>query len=259
MHPGMSRDVLVVDDEPELRAATVEYLQAFGLTAIGAGSAEEARRLLTQHDVGLVLLDVNLPGANGFDLCREIRSRSETPIIFVSARGGDDDQILALSIGGDDYLTKPFSLALLLAKVRRMLDRAAADVPTRSADYDDGWLRVDAASGRTWVDGSEVALKAMEDRLLRYLVARQGEVVTKAEIFEQVWREPLTSDGTLTVHIRRLRTKIEPDPDQPRYIRTVWGRGYLFEGRADTGLDGLDGPDATDRFGRTDTTDGAGP
>lgn len=227
-------DVLVVDDEADLRSATVEYLHAFALTAVGVGSAEEARQLLRNAPVGLVLLDVNLPGATGFDLCREIRAHSSTPIIFVSARGGDDDQILGLSIGGDDYLTKPFSLALLLAKVRRMLDRAATGAaPTPARGYADSWLRVDEVSGRTWVDGREVVLKAMEDRLLRYLVTRQGEVVTKAEIFEHVWDEPLTSDGTLTVHIRRLRTKIEPDPDRPRYIRTVWGRGYLFEGRQD--------------------------
>lgn len=219
-------DVLVVDDEDELSSATVEYLRAFGLSAVAVGSAEAARDVLAAHDIGVVLLDVNLPAMNGFELCRAIRATADTPIVFISARGGDDDQILALSIGGDDYVTKPVSLAVLLAKVRRILARAA---PAEPAGFDDGWLRVDASSGRTYVDGREVPLKTMEDKLLRYLVSRTGEVVTKAELFEHVWEEPITSDGTLTVHIARVRAKIERTPDQPRYIRTVWGRGYLFD------------------------------
>lgn len=222
----MAYDVLMVDDEAELSEATVEYLRAFGLLATWVASAEAAREVLASHHVRLVLLDVNLPAQNGFELCRSIRTRGDTPIIFVSARGGDDDQILALSIGGDDYVTKPFSLAVLLAKVRRMLDRQG---PSPATGYDDGHLRIDTTTGRTWVAGREVVLKAMEDKLLRYLSGRAGHVVTKADIFAHVWEEPVTSDGTLTVHIRRIRAKIEPDPDHPRYIKTVWGRGYLFE------------------------------
>jgi len=222
----MRYDVLMIDDEAELCDATVEYLRGFGLSATAVGSAEAAGEVIASDDVGVVLLDVNLPGMNGFEFCRSLRAHSDTPIVFISARGGDDDQILALSIGGDDYVTKPYSLAVLLAKVRRILDRTASAAPQ---GFDDGWLRVDEASGRTWVDGREVVLKAMEDRLLRYLVSRTGEVVTKAELFQHVWEEPITSDGTLTVHIARVRAKIEPDPERPSYIRTVWGRGYLFD------------------------------
>ena len=223
----MQHDVLVIDDETELAEACADYLRAYGLVADTRGDAESALEWLRRHDTRLVLLDVNLPGASGFDLCRRLRVTTEVPILFISARGGEDDEILALSIGGDDYLTKPFSLALLLAKVQRMLARTRPSAGEE--DFNDGWLRVDAQAGRTYVDGAEVHLKAMEDKLLRYLVARQGEVVTKAELFDHVWGEPLTSDGTLAVHVRRVRARIEPDPDQPVYIRTVWGRGYLFE------------------------------
>ena len=219
-------DVVMVDDETDLSAPTVEYLSGFGLRTIAVETAEAAGDLVRANEVGVVLLDVNLPGRNGFEFCRELRAHSNVPIVFISARGSDDDQILALSIGGDDYITKPFSLAVLFAKVRRILDRTT---PRARPGFDDGWLRVDAATGRTWVNGAEVRLKAMEDRLLRYLVDRAGEVVSKADLFEHVWEEPITSDGTLTVHIARVRAKIEPDQERPRYIRTVWGRGYLFD------------------------------
>ncbi len=219
-------DVLIVDDELELAEATAEYLSAFGLSAHHVPSAEDA--LAYDEPVGVILLDVNLPGMNGFAFCRAVRAKASTPIIFTSARTGDDDQILALSVGGDDYVTKPFSLAVLLAKVRRALDRGGA--PVAPQGFDDGRLRVDEAMGRTWLDGDELHLTTIEDRLLRHLVANRGRVVTKQDIIDAVWGDPFTSDGTLTVHIRRLRGRIEPDPDNPIYIKTVWGRGYLFEG-----------------------------
>lgn len=231
---NVHHDVLVVDDETALAQASVEYLQAFGISATAVDSAEAARQHLADGNTcSLVLLDVNLPGMNGFTFCRDLRARARTPIVFISARGGEDDQILALSIGGDDYLTKPFSLALLKAKVERMLARASDSEPTPATTdgYRDDWLHVDAATGRTWVGGKEVQLKAMEDKLLRHLVAHRGRVVTKAELFDHVWQDTFVGDGTLSVHVRRLRSKIEPDPDHPIYLRTVWGRGYLFEGR----------------------------
>ena len=184
-------------------------------------------RGLEQDAPGVILLDVNLPGMNGFAFCRQVRAKVATPIIFISARTGDDDQILALSVGGDDYITKPFSLSVLLAKIRRALARGGG--VGDSADFDDGRLRVEDASGRVWLDGAELHLTTTEDRLLRHLVRHRGKVSTKQEIIDEVWGEPFTSDGTLAVHIRRLRGRIELDPDQPRYIKTVWGRGYLFE------------------------------
>ena len=220
-------DVLIVEDEVALALATSEYFEASGLTTHRCGSAEDALAHLARSSAAVVVLDINLPGMNGFAFCRAVRAAADVPIIFVSARGGDDDQILALSVGGDDYVTKPVSLAVLLAKVRRALERRTAHVD--SEGFDDGHLRVDDASGRTWLGGSELHLTVIEDRLLRYLVRHRGRVSAKHDIIDDVWGEPFTSDGTLTVHIRRLRSRIEPDPERPTYIKTVWGRGYLFE------------------------------
>lgn len=226
----MHYDVLMVDDEQPLAASTTEYLAAFGLSAAYVTSAEDAEVFLARNEADLVLLDINLPGASGFEFCRWLRARSDTPLVFLSARGADDDQVLALSIGGDDYVRKPYSLGVLLAKVRRILERRRAAVGRgAAAGYDDGWLRVDETTDRVYVDGAEITLTAMEHRLLRFLIDNAGRVLTKQELFEHVWPEAIASDGTLTVHIRRLRTKIERDPDQPRYIQTSWGRGYHFE------------------------------
>lgn len=222
--------VLMVDDEAELATSTTEYLSVFGLDASHVGTAEGARAFLRRNPVDLILLDINLPDGSGFQLCRELRAggkHQHTPIIFLTARQADDDEILALSIGGDDYVRKPYSLAVLLAKVRRTLSRrTVAAGPTA---YDDGRLKLEG--GRAFIDGQEITMTAMEYRLLDHLVANQNNVVSKADLFENVWQEPFTSDGTLSVHIRRLRRHIEPDPDDPTYIKTVWGRGYLFQGQ----------------------------
>lgn len=229
----MSVDVLMVDDEVELAQSTTEYLAAFDLSADHVSTGEAALEFLRTNEVGVLLLDINLPGMNGFELCRALRKSSDMPIVFLSARAADDDQVLALSIGGDDYIRKPYSLGVLLAKVRRILQRVEAASAQRSGPgYDDGWLRIDQQTNRVYVDGAEVALTAMEYRLLRYLAGNAGRVLSKQDIFEHVWPEAIASDGTLTVHIRRLRTKVERDPEQPRYIQTAWGRGYLFEARS---------------------------
>ncbi|MFY9263279.1 MAG: response regulator transcription factor [Actinomycetaceae bacterium] len=222
--------VLMVDDETELAASTVEYLAAFGLKATYVTTAEKARIFLRRNPVDLILLDINLPDGSGFQLCRELRAGSKhanTPIIFLTARQTDDDEILALSIGGDDYVRKPYSLAVLLAKVRRMLARRT--VTTGQVTYDDGRLKLEG--GRVFINNTEIVMTAMEYRLLDHLVANQNNVVSKADLFEHVWQEPFTSDGTLNVHIRRLRKHIEPNPDDPTYVKTVWGRGYLFQGQ----------------------------
>lgn len=232
-------DVLMVDDEEGLAASITEYLGAFGLRSAWVADAEAALRFLDEHPTRLLLLDIGLPGMNGYEFCRKVRETRSMPIVFLSARGSDDDQVLALTIGGDDYLRKPVSLSVLLAKVRRMLERLEdADRFGRLTGsgpevepYDDGRLRFDAAGGRFFREGREIELTAMEYRLLEYFVRERDRVLTKAELFEQVWEGAFVGDGTLTVHVRRLRKKIEPDPEHPTYINTVWGRGYRFAGR----------------------------
>lgn len=222
----MSVDVLMVDDQEPLAASTTEYLTLSGIPAAYVTSAEAAERALPELQPRLLLLDVNLPGASGFEFCRTLRREGDLPIVFLSARTGEDDQILGLAVGGDDYVTKPYSLALLLAKVRRILARLDG---ATAGTYRDDHLLIDPTAARVRVDGVDVALAAQEMRLLAHLVANRGRVVEKREIFREVWGDAITGDGTLSVHIRRLRTHIEPDPERPRYIRTVWGRGYIFD------------------------------
>ena len=233
-------DVLLVEDEVDLAAVTRDYLEAFGLHVLSCPDAESALRHLRPKAPGVALLDVNLPGMSGFELCQHLRDR-QVPVIFVSARGTDVDQVHGLSLGADDFVTKPFSLAVLLAKVRRALERGAVSAPAAAGGgagssgpagedgFDDGRLRVEPSTGRTYLNGRELRLTALEDKILRHLVSRRGAVCAKEDIIRAVWGDEFTSVGTLTVHVRRLRARIEKTPGSPAYIRTVWGRGYLFE------------------------------
>lgn len=282
-------DVLLVEDEAGLARSTREYLEAFGIRAEHRATAETALADLPALAPAVVLLDVGLPGMSGFALCTRLREAAPgAGVIFISARTSEADQVLGLDLGADDYLTKPYSLQVLLAKVRRALARAQgaapsapggsvgpggapggqrapgrAGSPARVPDVDDGRLRIDLDAGRTWVDGREVHLTAIEHRILAHLVRNRGRVCSKRDIIDAVWGEPYTSEGTLTVHMRRLRRRIEADPDAPVHLRTVWGRGYLFaeadEAGAVAGAGGAgpDGP-ASGGSGTADGSDGEG-
>ena len=174
-------DVLLVEDEVDLAAVTRDYLEAFGLHVLSCPDAESALRHLRPQAPGVALLDVNLPGMSGFELCQHLRDR-QVPVIFVSARGTDVDQVHGLSLGADDFVTKPFSLAVLLAKVRRALERGGATTgPTGwvRADFDDGRLRVELSTGRTYLAGHELHLTTLEDRILAHLVSMRGTLCTK--------------------------------------------------------------------------------
>ena len=175
----------------------------------------------------LLLLDINLGDGSGFELCKELRNTTDIPILFISARTSDDDQIIALSIGGDDYIQKPYSLRVLLAKVRAVLKRCGKKGDTA---YTDGRLSVDFDARQVLVDGTPVKLTALEFKLLAYLIQNEGRVIPKQELFEKVWEDKLTGDGTLNVHIRKIRETIEREPGNPEYILTVWGEGYRFKG-----------------------------
>lgn len=226
----MRYDCLVIDDEKMLADNTAEYFNLFGVKTAVAYSTSECRTFFDTNTAELILLDINLGDGSGFDLCRELRETTDIPILFISARTSDDDKIIALNIGGDDYVQKPYSLGVLLAKVKAVLKRYGKK---EEVAYSDCRLKIDEAARQVTVDGNVVKLTSLEFRLLSYLAKKRGKVVSKQELFEQVWQDKLTGDGTLNVHIRRLRQAIEVNPDEPRYIVTVWGDGYKFEGGKD--------------------------
>ncbi len=223
----MKYDCLIIDDEVALCEATNEYFNTFGLTSAYATTYHDGLAFLQNHEVSLLLLDINLGDHSGFALCKEIRKTKQLPILFISARQSDDDILMALGIGGDDYIKKPYTLSVLLAKVKAMLkrcnDTGTSDIITVNN------IKVDASGSKAYLNDKNLNLKSMEFKLLLHLIKNKNKVLTKDELFENVWNGGIVSDSTLNVHIRRLREKIEDNPNEPAYIKTVWGVGYLFE------------------------------
>lgn len=223
----MDYDCLVIDDEKLLADSTAEYFNLFGVKTAVAYNAAECREFFREHTAQLLLLDINLGDGSGFDLCRELREKTEVPILFISARSSDDDMMIALNIGGDDYIQKPYSLGVLLAKVKVVLKRYGQKA---ERGYSDGRLNVDFDANEVSVCGSPVKLTSLEFKLLSYLIRNKNRAVPKQELFEKIWEDKFTGDGTLNVHIRKIREAIEREPGKPEYILTVWGSGYKFSG-----------------------------
>lgn len=221
----MNYDCLIIDDEKLLADSTAEYFKLFGVKTAVAYSAKECRSFFLEHTAELLLLDINLGDGSGFELCKELREKTKIPILFISARTSDDDQIIAFHIGGDDYIQKPYSLGVLLAKVKVVLKRFGQ---SKNDKYFDGRLTVDFDARQVLVEDSAVKLTSLEFRLLSYLIKNENRVVSKQELFEEVWEDKFTGDGTLNVHIRKIREAIERKPSKPEYILTVWGDGYRF-------------------------------
>jgi DNA-binding response OmpR family regulator len=221
--------VLVVDDEPVVRDVVVRYLRRDGFTTLEAGDGDHARRLIETGDPSLVVLDVMLPGTDGLELCRWIRARSDLPVILLTARGEEADRIVGLELGADDYVTKPFSPRELAARVRTVLRRADGISPGRDRlSFDD--LVLDGTSREVTKRGEPVALTAREFDLLWFLASHPRHVFSRDQLMDRVWGYAAALDtGTVTVHIRRLREKIEADPARPAHLQTVWGVGYRFD------------------------------
>ena len=236
----MHYNCLIVDDETELAKMTTEYFCMFDVSTQYVESGEACFRFFEENTADLVLLDINLGDGSGFDVCKKLREDMQLPILFISARQSDDDVLIALSIGGDDYIKKPYSLSVLLAKVKVNLKRAvqvkkAEDMETFSRSKETGSKNdqsdfvMDVSTMSVVIKGNRISLKAKEYALLNCLYAHQDTIVKKEVLFDEVWGDTFFSDSTLNVHIRKLREKIEEDPNKPRYIKTIWGTGYILE------------------------------
>jgi len=223
-------DCLVIDDDINIASTICEYFRLFDLSCEYAADYETGLSAITEKQPSVVLLDINLGEQTGFELCKKLRETSEVPIIFISARNTDDDVLAALGVGGDDYITKPFSMAVLLAKTKAILKRNTS-VPTqkRQPVIQFGNVEIDRSADRVTRGGEAVKLKPMELKMLLYLIDNHGKRITKDELLENVWGDTFIGEGTLSVHIRHLREKLEDIPNEPRYIKTLWGSGYMFE------------------------------
>ena len=235
----MHYNCLIVDDEVDLAKMTAEYFQMFDVSTAYVDSAEACYDFLKDNTIDLLLLDINLGEGSGFEVCRKIREEYQLPILFISARQSDDDVLVALSIGGDDYIKKPYSLSVLLAKVRinlkkveqikELKENASAAGTVEAKDEETGRMVLDAPTMSAVLDGNRVILKAKEFALLKCLYEHKNTIVTKESLFDEVWGDSFYSDGTLNVHIRKLREKLEKDPNNPEIIKTIWGTGYILE------------------------------
>ncbi|MDQ1034142.1 two-component system response regulator ResD [Streptomyces sp. V3I8] len=234
--------VLVVDDDPTVAEVVSGYLDRAGYRVDRAGDGPEALALAAAHRPDLVVLDLMLPGMDGLEVCRRLRDRGPVPVVMLTARGDEDDRITGLEVGADDYVTKPFSPRELVLRVESVLRRtrpAGTARPLAAAG-----LAVDPAGRRATKHGTELALTLREFDLLAFFLRHPGRAFGREDLMREVWGWDFGDLSTVTVHVRRLRGKVEDDPARPRLIQTVWGVGYRFAPTGDdpTGDGHLPGP-----------------
>jgi DNA-binding response OmpR family regulator len=228
----MSR-ILIVEDEVDIANLEKDYLElsGFEVEIENDGTSGLARALAEDYD--LFILDLMLPGVDGFDICKEIRDRKNTPILMVSAKKDDIDKIRGLGLGADDYVTKPFSPSELVARVKAHLARYERLIGSNAVENDIVEIRgikIDKTARRVWVNGEEKQFTTKEFDLLVFLAENPNHVFTKAELFQRVWdMESIGDIATVTVHIKKIREKIELNTAKPQYIETIWGVGYRFK------------------------------
>jgi DNA-binding response OmpR family regulator len=225
--------ILVVDDEPSIREVLMRYLEREGYRVEVAADGPGALRATAQVSPDLIVLDLMLPGLGGLEVCQQLRMQSMVPIIMLTARDEEADKVRGFTTGADDYITKPFSPAELVLRVKAVLRRvesAKTLAPASESVLRFGDLTISPAFRRVELAGRVIDLSAKEFDLLAFLANHAGQVFTRNQLLQQVWDYDYYGDSsTVTVHISRLREKLEPDPTQPDYIKTVWGVGYKFE------------------------------
>jgi DNA-binding response OmpR family regulator len=225
----VKKKILLVDDEAAIVQSLRYILERSGYTVTAAGDGRSAVSLAASEEPDLIILDIMLPLLDGIEACKEIRKTSSVPIIMLTAKDQEFDKVLALELGADDYVTKPFSLGEIIARVKARLRRSDVDQEQRDESITIGEITIDRSRQRLVVRGAPVALAPKEFRLLHVLMENRGRIVTRQMLLEKVWGYDFEGEHqTISVHIRWLREKIEADPNNPRHIVTVRSRGYMF-------------------------------
>jgi DNA-binding response OmpR family regulator len=227
----MTGRVLVVDDDETVRDVVRRYLERDGHEVTVAGDGESALQLVAKQVPDLIVLDLMLPGIDGLEVCRRLRQRHTVPIVMLTALGEEEDRVVGLQLGADDYVTKPFSPRELALRVGSVLRRAkGAPAGPSMGELADGGLRLDTVARSATLNGSPLSLTTREFDLLVFFMVNPGQAFSRPQLLERVWGWDFGDQSTVTVHVRRLREKIEEDPANPKRIVTVWGVGYRFDG-----------------------------
>mgnify|MGYP001623996245 FL=1 len=225
--------ILIVEDEEAIADLEKDYQELSGLEVEVANDGETGLEKALNEDFNLLILDLMLPGVDGFEICRQVRDKKNTPIIMVSAKKDDIDKIRGLGLGADDYMTKPFSPSELVARVKAHLaryERLVGSAAEANKIIEIRGLKIDTTARRVWVNGEEKNFTTKEFDLLTFLASHPNHVYTKDELFSEIWdMESIGDIATVTVHIKKIREKIEMDTANPQYIETIWGVGYRFK------------------------------
>ncbi len=226
---GQAGRVLVVDDDETVRDVVRRYLEVAGFTVDVAGDGTDGLAKFAAASPDLVVLDVMMPGLNGLEVCKRLRQVSQVPIVMLTALGEEENRIAGLELGADDYVTKPFSPKELSLRVASVLRRARMPLPSSAPELVDGNLRLQMTARHATLNGAELPLTTREFDLLAFFLAHPGVAYSRADLLEKVWGWDFGDQSTVTVHVRRLREKIEQDPAKPMRVATVWGVGYRYD------------------------------
>ena len=230
------KKVLIIEDDEDIREGIRILLESEQYTVTEAENGKKGLQLL-EEDTSLVILDVMMPGMTGLRTCEEIRKVSNVPVLFLTAKSQESDKLIGLMAGGDDYLTKPFSYAELLGRVKALIRRYRVYMGSRIEETDDNeyleraGIRISRLINEVYIEGRETELSNIEYKILLLMMQHSGKIFSAQNLYESIWEEPYfySCNSTVMVNIRKLRTKIEKDPKNPRYIKTLWGKGYRFE------------------------------
>ncbi|MBO6148871.1 MAG: response regulator transcription factor [Lachnospiraceae bacterium] len=229
----MGSRILIIEDEESIADLEKDYLEISGFSVEIEDDGRAGLERVLNEDFDLVILDLMLPGVDGFEICYKVREAKNTPIIIVSAKKDDIDKIRGLGLGADDYMTKPFSPSELVARVKAHLSRYERLIRSGSPENDIieiRGLKIDKTARRVWINGEEKAFTSKEFELLTFLASNPNHVYSKEELFHNIWAQESVGDiATVTVHIKKIREKIEVSSSNPQYIETIWGVGYRFK------------------------------